>query len=100
MARGVIPAPLGVIKRYPNVGTGGKTFTVANGARFILFTLSSSANGCGIYFMWATNTGAVGYETVNAASIITITTGTNTFTATPSSGTSLMIIFDFTDGIS
>jgi len=100
MAKGVIPAPLGVIKRWGSVGTSGLTVNVANGARFVVFTLSSSSASCGMWMGWSTNAGAVAYEQINAASNITLSGGTNTLTITPASGTPMVIIFDFTDGIS
>lgn len=100
MASGTYNAPLGIVKQWRNITSTGKTFTIANNGRLILFTLGSSSATSGMWFVWATNSGSVAYETVNAASGITLTTDTNSLKVAPSSGSLHLAFLDFNNCLS
>lgn len=73
------------------------SFTVSNLSRFVVFYSGASSNAMGMWFFYAASNGAVGYKTGIAASGITFSTGTNTFTlSSTTAGSYCVMVFNGT----
>ena len=74
--------------------SSAKALYIPNNYRGILYITDSTGGNCGEYFLIAGSSGATGYTAVKAASNVTLTNGTNTFTITPASGTRYCLLID------
>lgn len=73
------------------------SFMVFNLSRFVVFYSGASSNAMGMWFFYAASNGAVGYKTGVAASGITFSTGTNTFTLSSTiAGSYCVMVFNGT----
>lgn len=85
--RRYVETPSSFVMNPLTTSAGSNSFNVASGSRHLVAFIDSDANRNGLYLVWATGAGNVGYVTVQTASGLTITTTTNTFTVDTGSGT-------------
>ena len=71
---------------------GANALNVPSGSRHIFASVDSDQNRCGLYLVWETGAGNVGYVTIQSASGLTITTTTNTLSI--NTGTGTPVLFD------
>lgn len=82
-----------VVRTYVN-GTTGTTFNIPNGYRGMLYTVDSSPDRCGQWFIWATGAGAIGSKNIVSSSVITLENTTNTLVIKSSDGGSPTVVFE------
>ena len=86
----------------PNdVTTSGRTFTLSNNYRGVLWIFDSNNARCGAYFLFSTGSGVVATAEIKSATNITIDTNTaNKITLTPTTGSRVIMIMTVAGSIS
>lgn len=85
--RRYVETPSSFVMNPLTTSAGSNSFNVGSGSRHLVAFVDSDPNRNGLYLVWATGSGSVGYVTVQTASGLTITTTTNTFTVDTGTGT-------------
>ena len=75
-----------------SVTSSGKTLTVPNNYRGVIYITDATVTNCGAYFIIASSNGSVRYRAITESAGLTISTATNAFTLTAGESASLSCI--------
>ena len=75
-----------------SVTSSGKTLTVPNNYRGVIYITDATVTNCGAYFIVASSNGSVRYRAITESAGLTITTATNALTLTAGESASLSCI--------